>query len=111
MICFCVGSFSACERGRKKLFPRESSAVRYFCVSKFRPWKFPSRSKRVRLITRTFSLDGFIVKLSPLRPLTEGIRLATLAQFKVRGIGASRHDGDDFAMGCLDFIRHDWKSQ
>src|SRR5438552_19191959 len=60
MICLNAWSLSACERGIKKLFPRNRIALRYFSGSKLSPWKAPSSSNKLRLMTKMFSLGGVI---------------------------------------------------
>src|SRR5262245_22282972 len=61
MICLYAGLISASGRARKKLFPCERNASRYFCGSKLRPLKLPSSSNKVRLTTSTFSSLTFMV--------------------------------------------------
>src|SRR3954447_15444161 len=64
-------------------------AARYFCGSKFRPWKLPSSSKRLRRMTSTFSSAGIAALKGPGRPdlwterIQAGVRIRLTAVRKV----------------------------
>src|SRR6266446_5291807 len=69
----------------KELFPCDRIGFKYFSGSKLSPWKLPNSSNKLRLITRTFSTGGFM----NVSFRVESVRLATLAQDKLRGVEES----------------------
>src|SRR4029077_6406847 len=105
MICLNAGSFSACRREINKLFPRDRMALRYFSGSKLSPWKAPSSSNKVRLMTRMFS-SGVFITLS-FRAERSEVEAATQRTQSARPGFQSRRNADGVAAGSLDFARDD----